>query len=254
VGFLFLNHVGDANGYVSVYRAGTDRIALTGEGIHYKAASGELIREDPPTSAIAGTHEFLTGLHLQHFRHWPLRFLYLFGGLAGAACIATGFLFFVGKRKTVHARSGSGGARVVEALALTTVTGMLIATGAILVANRLLPTELAARDEVQRACFWLAWLAAGLHAWSRTRVPGDGLTLRAWAEQCALAATLFLSAPVLNALTTGEPLLVALREGLWSVAGVDIALLVAGTASAWVAARLWRRADVPVALPLPEQT
>jgi hypothetical protein len=78
--------------------------------------------------------------------------------------------------------------------------------------------------------------------------------LRAWAEQCALAATLFLSAPVLNALTTSEPLLVALREGLWSVAGVDIALLVAGTASAWVAARLWRRADVPVALPLPEQT
>jgi len=30
VGFLSVTHVGDANGYVSVYRAGTDRIALTG--------------------------------------------------------------------------------------------------------------------------------------------------------------------------------------------------------------------------------
>jgi uncharacterized iron-regulated membrane protein len=37
VGLLNVQHVGDANSYVSVYRAGTDRIALTGEGIHFKA-------------------------------------------------------------------------------------------------------------------------------------------------------------------------------------------------------------------------
>ena len=36
VGFLFVNHVGDANGYVSIYRAGTDRVALVGEGIHFE--------------------------------------------------------------------------------------------------------------------------------------------------------------------------------------------------------------------------
>src|SRR5690606_24107282 len=61
VGFLGLQHVGDANGYVSVYRAGTDRIGLTGEGIHFKAATGELLREDPPPSAVDSVNEFLTG-------------------------------------------------------------------------------------------------------------------------------------------------------------------------------------------------
>jgi uncharacterized iron-regulated membrane protein len=50
VGLLVLQHVGDANGYVSVYRAGTDRIALVGDGVHFKASSGELIRVDPPAT------------------------------------------------------------------------------------------------------------------------------------------------------------------------------------------------------------
>src|SRR5690606_16323628 len=53
VGFLVLQHVGDANGYVSVYRAGTDRIALVGDAIHYKASTGELIREDPAATPVA---------------------------------------------------------------------------------------------------------------------------------------------------------------------------------------------------------
>src|SRR5690606_27533460 len=104
VGFLVLQHVGDANGYVSVYRAGTDRIALVGDGIHYRAATGELIREDPAPTPVERMAQFLTGLHLQHFRHWLLRWLYVLGGLAGAVCIATGFVFFVEKRKRQHAR------------------------------------------------------------------------------------------------------------------------------------------------------
>ena len=76
VGLLFMQHVGDVNGYVSVYRAGTDRIALTGEGIHFKASTGVVMREDPPPTAVGRINEFLTGLHLQHFRHWLLRWLY----------------------------------------------------------------------------------------------------------------------------------------------------------------------------------
>lgn len=127
VGFLSLQHVGDANGYVSIYRAGTDRIALTGEGIHFKASTGEVLREDPRPTVVANINEFLTGLHLQHFRHWLLRWLYVFGGLAGCICIATGFIFFVEKRKRQHAKEASQGARLVDALAVTTVTGMLIA-------------------------------------------------------------------------------------------------------------------------------
>ncbi len=90
VGFVNVQHVGDANAYVSVYRAGTDRVALTGEGIHFKGTTGELLHEDPPRTAVDSVNEFLTGLHLQHFRHWLLRWLYVLGGLLGCVCIATG--------------------------------------------------------------------------------------------------------------------------------------------------------------------
>ena len=164
VGLLSLRHVGDANGYVSVFRAGTDRIALVGDGIHFKASTGEVLREDPPRTAVDSLNTFLTGLHLQHFRHWLLRWLYVLGGLMGCVCIATGFIFFVEKRKKQHAKQGRQGSRIVDALAVTTVTGMLIATCTILIANRLLPASLPSgwppRGDLEQYLFWAGWVAA----------------------------------------------------------------------------------------------
>jgi uncharacterized iron-regulated membrane protein len=242
VGFLYVAHVGDANGYVSLYRAGTDRIALTGQGIHYRASTGELIRIDPPESAISSVNEFLTGLHLQHFRHWPLRFLYVFGGLAGCVCIATGFLFFVEKRKAQHARAGLGGARLVDALAVATVTGMVIATLSLLAANRLLPAELADRNLWQKWVFWLAWIAAGVHGFLRTRPVLEGRDSPAWAEQCLAIGVLAPAAMLLNWATTGDHLLASVARGYWPVAGIDLALLATGAAALLVTRRLRRRA------------
>ncbi len=240
VGFLVLQHVGDANGYVSVYRAGTDRIALVGDGIHFKASTGELIREDPPATTVGRVSEFLTGLHLQHFRHWLLRWLYLLGGLAGATCIATGFVFFVEKRKRQHARQGSQGARIVDALAVTTVTGMVLATLAILVANRLLPEDLPARGDWERYVFWGSWALALLHAGWRSAPVARGLANPAWREQCGAIAVLALAAVVLNWITTGDHLLRTIAAGYWPVAGIDLFLL-ASAAVALLAARALKR-------------
>ncbi len=242
VGFVNVTHVGDANAYVSVYRAGTDRVALTGEGIHFKATTGELLREDPPRTAVDSVNEFLTGLHLQHFRHWMLRWLYVLGGLLGCVCIATGFLFFVEKRKQQHAKAGGQGARIVDALAVTTVTGMLIATMAMLVANRLLPESLADKGEWERTVFWSAWGVAMLHAFVR----GGGVARAgmnpAWREQCWLVATGAVSAVVSNALTTGDHLARTISTGYWPVAGVDLSLLATAAVSVLVARKLARRA------------
>ena len=231
VGFLVLMHPGDANGYVSVYRAGTDRIALVGDGIHYQASSGMLIREDPAPTAVGRMAGFLTGLHLQHFRHWLLRWLYVFGGLAGAVCIATGFIFFVEKRKRQHAARGLQGARVVDALAVATVTGMVLATLGILVANRLLPESLAARGDWEQRAFWATWVLALLHAAWRSAPVAKGLANPAWREQAGAIAVLAALVPVLNWLTTGDHLLRTIGRAYWPVAGVDLALLgVAGLA------------------------
>jgi uncharacterized iron-regulated membrane protein len=245
VGFLTLTHLGDRNGYVSVFRAGSDRVALVGQGVHFEAATGKVIREDPPGGAIQGTNEFLTGLHLQHFEHWLLRWLYVLGGLAGCVCIATGFVFFVEKRKRQHAKDGVGGSRVVDALAVTTVTGMLIAAIALLVFTRLLPEDLANRADWQERGFWFAWLLALGHAWWRTAPVLQARIAPAWREQCWAVAALAVLAVLLNGLTTGDHLLRSLGllggAPYWPVAGTDLALLACAVLALLAARGLRRR-------------
>jgi len=240
VGFLQVHHVGDANSYVSIYRAGSDRVALVGQAVHFKGATGEVIREEPAPTPLHAIEEFLTGLHLQHFEHWLLRWLYVVGGLLGCACIATGFLFFVEKRKRQHAAQGSSGSRVVDALAVSAVTGMLVATAAMLIANRVLSTELADKGAWERAVFWGTWALTAVHAFWRSGPVTQARQSPAWREQCWTIAVLFPLAAVLNWVTTGDHLGKTLFA-YWPVAGVDLALLATGAVAIVVARRLARR-------------
>lgn len=251
VGFLSVQHVGDANSYVSVYRAGTDRIALTGEGIHFKASTGEVLREDPPLTPVASVNTFLTGLHLQHFRHWLLRWLYVLGGLSGCACIATGFVFFVEKRKRQHAKQERGGARWVDAFAVSTVTGMLVATLAMLIGNRLLPDDLPARGDWEKYIFCGAWLLAFAHAIWRTAPVAEARMAPAWAEQCWAVAVMAVAAVLLNWATTGDHLLRTIGQGYWPVAGVDLFMLASAAVAVMAARKLGRRAGMAAAVAAP---
>lgn len=242
VGSLSVSHVGDANGYVSVYRAGTDRVANVSEGIHFRASTGELLREDAPQTAVGGVGDFLEGLHLQHFRHWLLRWFYVLGGLMGTSCIATGLIFFVEKRKQQHARTGSHGSRVVDALAVTMITGMLVATMTILIANQLLretlPTGWPPRGDVEIRAFWTGWALAMLHAFARSGPVAHGLRNPAWREQCGAVAAMAVAAVLLNWFTTGDTLLHTIGTGYWPVAGVDLSLLATAVAAAFAARKL----------------
>ncbi|MBP6899256.1 MAG: PepSY domain-containing protein [Burkholderiaceae bacterium] len=254
VGFLQVHHVGDANGHVSIFRAGSDRVALVGEGIHFKASTGEVLREDPPRSVVSEVNEFLTGLHLQHFEHWLLRWLYVLGGLLGCVCIATGFVFFVEKRKAQHVRDHSQGSRVVDALAVTAVSGMVIATVGMLLLNRLLPADLAGKGQWEKLAFWGAWLLALLHAWLRSSPVAQARLNPAWREQCWAIAALAVAAVLLNALSTGDHLLkTVFTQPYWPVAGVDLALLASAGLAGWAAGRLALRERAPAkALAAPE--
>lgn len=249
VGFLMVHHVGDANSYVSLYRAGSDRVALVGEGIHFKASTGEVLHEDPPRSVVSEVNEFLTGLHLQHFEHWFLRWLYVLGGLLGCVCLATGFIFFVEKRKQQHAKAGRQGVRLVDALAVTTITGMVIAAVGMLVANRLLPADMAGKDDWEKWAFWGVWMLALAHAMVRSAPVAVGGMNPAWREQCWALAGLCLTAVTLNAMTTGDHLLKTMfTDTYWAVAGVDLSLLTCGAVAAWVARRLAQRERCPHAV------
>jgi uncharacterized iron-regulated membrane protein len=242
VGSLSVAHLNDVNGYVSVYRAGSDRVALIGEGVHFKASTGEIMREDPPKTLLENSNEFLTGLHLQHFEHWFLRWLYVIGGLLGAICIATGFIFFVEKRKQKHAKSGVQASRIVDAMAVTTVTGMLIATVAILVANRLLPVEMANKGEWEKNVFWITWILTMLHAFWRSEAVLQAKINPAWCEQSWALVFLSITAVFLNWFTTGDHLIKTMfLEPYWAVAGVDLSLLFTAL-MAFFAAKLLTRA------------
>lgn len=241
VGFVDIIHVGDANGYVSIWRDSVDRVA-TAEVLHFQASTGKLVYEEPPAHPVDQVEGFLTGLHFQQFKHWGLRWLLFAGGLMGCACIATGFLFFVEKRKKKHAAAASGGARIVDALAVTAVTGMLVATGAIFVANRALPTTTPGYNTWQQVIFWLVWLATLGHALIRSGPVGKGGVSKAWAEQCLLAAVLAACAAVANWATTGDHLVKTIGERYWPVAGVDLVLLAGAAAAAVTGLHLSRRA------------
>jgi uncharacterized iron-regulated membrane protein len=251
VGFLFVNHVGDANSYVSIYRAGSDRVALVGQAIHFAGASGKVVFEEPPPSIANSINEFLTGLHLQHFRHWLLRWFYVFGGLAGCVCIATGFIFFVEKRKRQHAQAGVSGARWVDAFAVTTVTGMLVATATILLVNRLLPPDVANRATWEEGAFWSAWALALVHALVRSVSVQRARLSPAWREQTWAFALLAGGAVLANWITTGDTLWKTLADGYWPVAGLDLALLVAATVGV-IAARALRRRELGLPAPASE--
>jgi uncharacterized iron-regulated membrane protein len=248
VGYLYVNHVGDRNSYVTLYRAGSDRVTLVGQPIHFEGSTGRVLLEEPPPSAVASVNDFLTGLHLQHFEHWLLRWFYVFGGLMGCVCIATGFIFFVEKRKRQHAKAEVGGARWADAVAVATVTGMLVAALAILVANRLLPAEMAQRGDWEKAAFWGAWVLAAAHALWRSAPVRDARLSPAWAEQCTAVAVLAFAAVALNWITTGDHLVKTLAARYWPVAGLDLALLVVGVIAATTAIGLHRRARSGVAV------
>ncbi|MDC8783828.1 PepSY-associated TM helix domain-containing protein [Roseateles koreensis] len=235
VGYLYISHPGDKNSYVTVYRGGSDRVALLGQAIHFEGATGRVLFEEPQPSTVAKINEFLTGLHLQQFEHWALRWFYLFGGMAGCVCIVTGFLFFVEKRK----RAQPGHARCADAMAVTTVTGMLIAVLAVLVANQLLPQDLTLRGEWEKRAFWASWLLSFVHAAWRSKPLRPVQPSPAWFEQCCAIAVLAFAALMLNSITTGDHLLkTVFIEHYWPVAGVDIALLAVGLLATATARRL----------------
>ncbi len=121
---------------------------------------------------------------------------------------------------------------IVEGLAIGSVTGIVAATVAFFVVNRLLPlgSSLLGQDRaaLEIWTFYLVWFVTFGHAWLRPH--------RAWVEQCGAIAILAMAAVLLNWITTGDHLIRSLgHRHLWPIAGMDV-LLLAGAAIATLAA------------------
>ncbi|MEA1618039.1 PepSY-associated TM helix domain-containing protein [Erythrobacter sp. T5W1-R] len=209
-----------------------DRVVLSKYVAVLDGQSGAVLQDfvKPP---IGEASAWVQGAHFIQFGHWPLRWLYFLGGLGGCVMIATGNLFWLRSREGRLARA-SLGYRTVEALTIGGVTGIIAATGAFFVANRLIPADAfpvkGARADAEVQVFWLVWLIAFVHA--------AILRERAWAQQAWAIAVLAIAAVASNAVTTGDHIGVTLAEGEWAVAGMDLLLLITAGIAAWAAIRL----------------
>ncbi|PCD04217.1 peptidase [Sphingomonas spermidinifaciens] len=219
-----------------------DRVTLSEYVAVFDGVSGRVLHDfaKPP---IGHASAWVQGAHFVQFGHWPLRWLYFAGGLGGCVMIATGMLFWLRKREA-KLSANSPGYRLVEALTIAGTSGLIAATGAFLVANRLMPADarfvMESRADGEVLVFWLVWLGTVVHA--------AMLRGRAWAQQCWLIAGLAIAAFLLNAVTTGDHFVAAVGEGLWAVAGMDLVLLIAAAIAGRSAVRL---SPVRPAVPMP---
>jgi len=239
-----LTHNQDAQGYVQVRRNYPDSVTRGRDMIWFDAMTGEELHRFSE-APVKTTQSWFLGFHFIQFDHWTLRWLYFAGGLGGCVMIATGFLYWLAKRRKRWRSGGVPGFRLIEELTIGSVTGIVIATLAFFVSNRLLPLGASfagyERAALEVWAFYLVWLASFAHAWLR---PG-----LAWREQCWAIAGLAVLAPVLNGVTTGDHLLKTVLEGYWPVAGMDLLLLVGASVAIYAARKLSHSrlaADEPV--------
>lgn len=246
--FVRVWHPGDANSYVELRRSFTHDITMNLDQIYFDASTGAVLHrfEAAPVMTV---QRFISGLHFIQFEHWTLRWLYFLAGLAGCVMIATGFVLWFEARRASHAKRGLAGVRVVEALTVASVSGIILATLAFFIANRLLPLGAAfagwERAELEAWAFYLAWLGTLAHAAWRKANPAAEPARRAWQEQCWAIAALAVLCVLLNALTTGDHLPRSLAQGQWAIAGMDGVLLATAALTALCARRLGRLAAAP---------
>ncbi|WP_332908854.1 PepSY-associated TM helix domain-containing protein [Sphingomonas mollis] len=223
---------GDRAALVHVHQDTGARVTMDANTVVFDGATGRVVAGPHRYSPTLMTLSYLSGMHYTWFRHTTLRWLYFVSGLAGCALIATGFLFWIQSRAKQHAKAGVRGLALVRGLSVGATAGLVLASLAFLVANRLLP-DLPTIAGVPRAwmevrVFCVVWLLAFANAWLRPHT--------AWRDQSVAIGVACFAAVLLDWVTTGNVLPLDGAGGRWSAAGVDLVLL-CGSALAWIAAR-----------------
>ena len=230
--FIRIHHSGDANAYVEMRPSFENSVTMSLNTVYFDAASGAVLHRHIG-QPILNAQRFISGLHFIQFRHWTLRWVYFALGLSGCVLIVTGFLFWLESRRKRHTQQGLRGVRLVEGLTIGSATGIIVATLAFFIVNRLLPLGLEHRANIEFWTFFAVWALTFCHAWARTR--------RGWIEQCYAIAAAASLAVLLNAITTGDHMLRTLMASDWAVFGMDAMLLASALIALATAIRLQRR-------------
>jgi uncharacterized iron-regulated membrane protein len=205
--------------------------------LSFNAQTAQAIAAQPADLAAAEVFgSSMLGLHEGLFADSWLRWLYLVSGLLGCAMIATGLVLWTVKRRPKLAKTGEyeAGHQLVEKLNVATIAGLSFGLAAYFWANRLIPTDLAGRQQWEIHSLFLAWGALALYCFSRP-------VFIAWRDSLSLAAAAFLLLPLLNALTTERHLGQTLWQQDWALASVDLVFILLGLMLGWAAVKVQRK-------------
>ncbi len=146
-------------------------------------------------------------------------------------------LFSVKRRRAQRNEFGNATPHIyalIEAMNVVCSAGLAIACSAYLLANRLLPAEMADRALWESRIFFAAWAATVPHALLRP-------SASAWREQLLVAGLMCLALPVVSACTVGQGLLEAYSVADWQNIGVEAAATAFGIVLCASAACVGRR-------------
>ncbi|WP_174278873.1 PepSY-associated TM helix domain-containing protein [Sphingomonas bacterium] len=226
---------GDAAARVTLSQSTHARLSNFTPKLGYDGVSGRLLWASPRPGAAQVTAGAMIGLHAGRFADPSIRWMYFLCGVGGSIMVASGLVLWTVKRrgKLPDPARPPLGFRLVERLNVGFVAGFPAAAVCFLWANRLLPSVMPGRADMEVNAMFLCWGAALLHAFLRR--PGS-----AWVEQLGATATLLLALPVFDAFATTKGLPATIAAGDWPLVGVDATLLVLGLAFAVTARGVWR--------------
>jgi len=216
-GRVTITYPGDAAARVAVARGEAGRISMSPQYMEFAGATGALLEVREGVGAAAETRGVLYALHLGRFSDTVTRWLYFLVSLMGTAMVGTGLVLWTVKRRArlPCPERPHLGFRLVERLNIASIAGLSVAMAAFLLANRLLPPELAGRASWEIHAFFIIWALALAHALLRP-------ARRAWVEQLWAAAALLTLVPVLSAATTQRPVWHSLAQRDWVFVGVEL--------------------------------
>lgn len=205
----------------------------------FHAGSGELlsrVEPDRPYSASSTLWQLLVNLHFGVFGRPLLKPVYFLLALAFCIAILSGNVIWTATRRSKHPERIAFYDRL-DRLTVGVAAGILPATAALFLANKVIPADMVGRGTWEQAVFWLCWLGAVTLA---LRTSHTAVSLKRLLFAGGLGALLL---PVANGLATGDWLWTTPAKGLPSVFGFDLAALMTGVILVAIALRLQPRTE-----------
>lgn len=231
VGRIIVIQPGERAARIAIVRSDGDRVSVAPSYLLFDGASGALLSTHDRPGAAVRIWGATYALHLGRFADPLLRLLYFLSSMAGAAMVASGMVLWTVKRRHKSTHAGIG-LLLVERGNAACVAGLALAVAAFMLANRLLPPDLAGRAQWEVHCFFLAWGAAALLAACRPAAQG-------WRALAWIAAALWACLPLVNMWTTQRGLAASWRADDRLFLAVDAACIcMAGIC--WTLSRRWR--------------